>query len=266
MCNVCCANAAISATTEGSWFQAVWTETKPPRRRRRRIQLVNRVDAPPRRAQPMTLSDLITGTKPYLLIQAEGEEEGPGRVRYGFDGETWTDWEDTNDVASEMLSTDVSWWYVPADVQAAVQSRSLNDLTFLRLMQVLRSLQFNIGVAITAGLTIPPGRAGVRTALQEMRTRIDTELDGLDVLDAGKPLLHALRAWAPRQPYPRSGAGLCTALWRHLHTTSEESPEVDALRRGLQYGLSRTRALFNVSRRLPKRKRVSPDVTGAAAP
>lgn len=217
MCNVCCAGTAIENTAKGSWFQATWSTKSPPRGERKpRAVILNSPTAPPSSAPLTALADLRAGTEPYLLIQAEGEEEGPGRVRYGFDGETWTMWTATQDVASEMMNSDVVWSAVPDDVRAPVLARDVAGLELLLLRRAMDDLQFEVGWRITAGLPQDPGRAGVQDALLTLRTRVQRELDGLDLSDDSRALLLDLRSWRPRQPFPRSPEGLRRALLARL--------------------------------------------------
>lgn len=242
MCNVCCAAKAIENTAQGSWFQATWS-TKPPPRLRGRAFLLNSPTAPPHPVPATALVDLQAGTEPYLLIQAEGEEEGPGRVRYGFDGETWTTWVGTQNVAAEMMNSDVVWPAVQDDVKATVLARDLAGMETLLLQRALEDLQFEVGRRVTKGLPEAPGRAGVQAALRVLRVRAQEALDGIDLLDEGRPLLLALLKWRPRQPFPRSPKGFRKALRAHLITTRDEDPRTNALRRGMQYGLFRIQEL-----------------------
>lgn len=239
MCNVCCANTAIENTTKGSWFQATWSTKRPPRRRGRRpsllrsVVILNNPSAPPLDAVEVTLADLKAGTEPYLLVQAEGEAEGPGRVRYGFDGETWTTWTATENVASEMLYTDTAWPHVPKDVQDAVRQRDIAGVEMLLFRRALDDLQFEVGRRITAGLPQNAGRAGVQEALREMRARVQREMAGIALTDDGRSVLLDLLTWSPRQPFPRSPRGFRRALRAQRALRDGLSP----LCRGLEYGI-----------------------------
>lgn len=250
MCNACCAATAIENTARGSWFSATWSTKPPPRSRRvrrpRRIvlrRIVNNPDAPPLADAAPTLADLQAGTEPYLLIQAEGEAEGPGRVRYGFDGETWTAWQATDDVAREMLGADVVWFAVRDEIKSAITSRSAADVEQLLLQRAQRDSQIAVGRRITAYLPEGPGRAGTKEAMRVLHARVRRELDGADLLAEGRPLLLDLLTWVPHQPFPRSPKGLRVALRRHLRNTAEEASGASALRQGLYRGLFRVREL-----------------------
>jgi hypothetical protein len=118
MCEVCCADAAIEATKAGSAQRFLWATNVADAE-----GLMNNPLAPPL-GPP---ADVDAATTAYLLVQAEGEEEGSGRVRAGFEEGVYGPWIETHDVASLLITfaVDVAWPFVPEQLRDAIQARDV---------------------------------------------------------------------------------------------------------------------------------------------
>lgn len=107
MCTTCCAAVAIKRTSIGEATEFRWNPKAT------RWQLLNNPDAPP----VDNLASTVPAGWPSISVEATGETEGPGRVRFRLPAAEWTDWIDVYDVASAMgtLDVDMRWDAIPKD-------------------------------------------------------------------------------------------------------------------------------------------------------
>lgn len=195
MCEVCCADAALRATQEGSAARFFWDVQAEA------SSLTNNPLAPPCPA-PEPAEGLVS-----LWLQAEGENEAPGRVRASLNGEAWGPWLAVEDVATAVASfcVDAAWPHVPEAFRATILAGDVDLLYALREARIEQRQRHRQAHDAFFAL------AKVRSA-QHYRQRLLTTLERLvaseDAEDATpldwrlSALLGALRSekWQRRKP------------------------------------------------------------------